>query len=213
MTETSGRISLREELGAAPDPDFELTLLPGWTKWVPDEGRYVEMGSAIRRRFAELGRTDLMSAAQAMLADTFADLRRQSVIAVFSATEERDETIWLPGSIVASIRRGGPDYSLDELVSGLIREFGAEPLFGDKRFIRYARVSRREVEGQVLRVKAIEYLTPVPAGPRTRALALTASFGAPASVPEDDTRLKAYELAFDAMVSTLRWVPPRPTSG
>lgn len=205
---STGRISLREELGGAPDPDFELQLLPGWSKWTPDEGRFVQMGSRMRRRLVEAGRPDMMGAVQKMLDEAFQEMRRQQVIAVFSAEEDADDTIWIPGSIVATIRRGNADLSLDEMITLIIRERGGRPLFGDKRFVRYVHDSQRIVEGTAVRNRSIEYLTPVPAGPRTRALALTASYAVPASAPEDDERLKAYELAFDSMVSTLRWVPP-----
>ena len=166
------------------------------------------MGKQVRERLAQVGRPDLAKDAHSLVLSTFKQMRQQSVIAVFSATEERDDTIWMPGSMVATLRRAGADYSLDELVVHLIQEYGGKPLFGDKRFVRYKRVTQRELDDGMARMTTIEYMTPVPTSDRRRALSLTASYGVPTSVPADDEKLQAYELAFDTMVSTLRWVPP-----
>lgn len=206
--EVSSRVSLREQLGAQPDPDFQMRLLPGWTRWTPDGEKRQTMGRQVRERLAEVGRPDLAKEAHDAVSTAFRSMRQQSVIAVFSATEDRDETIWIPGSMVATIRRAGADYSLDELVVHLIREYGAGPLFGDKRFVRFRRETTQELPDGEARMTTIEYLTPVPTSDRRRALSLTASYAAPMSVQADDERLQAYELAFDTMVSTLRWVPP-----
>ncbi|WP_277050616.1 hypothetical protein [Ruania albidiflava] len=167
-----------------------------------------KMGRQVRDRLAAVGRTDLAPEAHGLVLSSFKELRKQDVIAVFSATEDRDDTIWMPGSMLATIRRAGADHNLDELVVHLIREYGAAPLFGDKRFVRYRRERERELPDGMARITTIEYMTPIPTSNRRRALCLTASYGAPTTVPADDERLEAYELAFDAMVSTLRWIPP-----
>jgi len=202
------RVPLRDQLGAKPDPDFELRLLPGWTRWTPDGEHMQTMGKQVRERLAEVGRPDLAKDAHSLVLSTFKEMRQKSVIAVFSATEDRDDTIWMPGSMTATIRRPGGNYNLDELVVHLIREYGGKPLFGDKRFVRYKRQTHRELPDGMARLTTIEYMTPVPTSDRRRALCLTASYGVPMSMPADDDRLQAYELAFDSMVSTLRWVPP-----
>jgi len=201
-------VSLRAELGGQPDPDFSLRLLPGWTRWKPDGDQMKKMGRQVRDRLAAVGRTDLAPEAHGLVLSSFKEMRKQDVIAVFSATEDRDDTIWMPGSMLATIRRAGPDHNLDELVVHLIREYGAAPLFGDKRFVRYRRERERELPDGMARITTIEYMTPIPTSNRRRALCLTASYGAPTTIPADDERLEAYELAFDAMVSTLRWSPP-----
>lgn len=210
--EQTTHVSLRDELGGKPDPDFSLRLLPGWTRWTPDGDQMKKMGRQVRDRLAAVGRPDLAPEAHGMVLSSFKELRQQNVIAVFSATEDRDDTIWMPGSMLATIRRAGPDHNLDELVVHLIREYGAEPLLGDKRFVRYKRERQRELPDGQARVTMIEYMTPIPTSNRRRALCLTASYGVPMTVPADDERLQAYEMAFDAMVSTLRWVPPKKAS-
>ncbi|HLR93793.1 MAG TPA: hypothetical protein VK053_04645 [Jiangellaceae bacterium] len=110
------------------------------------------MGKQVRERLAQVGRPDLAKDAHSLVLSTFKQMRQQSVIAVFSATEDRDDTIWMPGSMVATLRRAGADCSLDELVVHLIQEYGGRPLFGDKRFVRYKRVTQRELDDGMARM-------------------------------------------------------------
>src|SRR5699024_4264844 len=197
-------VSLRAELGGQPDPDFSLRLLPGWTRWKPDGDQMKKMGRQVRDRLAAVGRTDLAPEAHGLVLSSFKEMRKQDVIAVFSATEDRDDTIWMPGSMLATIRRAGPDHNLDELVVHLIREYGAAPLFGDKRFVRYRRERERELPDGMARITTIEYMTPIPPSNRRRALCLTACSGAPTSRPWRDQRLESSERAVDAVVARRR---------
>src|SRR5690625_7385326 len=107
-------VSLRAELGGQPDPDFSLRLLPGWTRWEPDGDQMKKMGRQVRDRLAAVGRTDLAPEAHGLVLSSFQERRKQDVIAGFSATADRDDTIWLPGSPLATIRRRGPHHNLDE---------------------------------------------------------------------------------------------------
>lgn len=206
---TVARVSLRAQLGGAEDPDFELRLLPGWRRWKPDEAQRSTMMRGIDERLRAAGRPDLAAEAGALVHQSFRDMQRSSVIAAFTAMDEGDDTLWLPGSMVATIRRATPEYSLDDLVVHHIQQYGAGPLFDDKRFLRTERSLEREVPDGKIRMTSIEYMVPIPTSNRRRALCFTASLGTPVTVAADEPRIATMKLAFDAMVSTLRWVPPR----
>lgn len=202
----SGPSTLRESLGVVPDPDFELKMLPGWERRSPDEADQDQLSQALKSRFMQMHRPDLFASASRMLIESYESMRKNGVIAYYAATSGDDDTLLVPGSMVATLRKSTPEASIDAYVRSLIANEGAQPLFGDKRVIRVERERVVDIEGSSMTRTGIEYLTPVPGSKRRRALQLVASFARPSSTPGDDPDIVGYKMAFDVCVSTLRWV-------
>lgn len=200
--------TLREELGATPDPDFELKLPEGWERRSPDEEDQERFEAALKARLMKLQRPDLFAPARAMLRESYAAMRRGGAIAFYAATGGSEDTLWIPGSVVVSVRRPPSGGTLDDVVRHAIREYGAEPLFGDKRFIRFEREKVVALEESSVLQATVVYMTPIPGSQRRRALQFTASFGRPVETPADDETSKMFKSTFDLMVSTLRWLEP-----
>src|SRR5690606_17616394 len=131
-------------------------------------------------------------------------------IAYYTATTGDEDTLWIPGSIVVSTRTATPDVSLDQMVSHAIREFGAQPLFGNKRFIRFERDEIVTVGDSSIGLTSIDYLTPIPTTARHRALQFTATVARPIEASVDDEQVVASKQLYDACISTLRWVAKTP---
>ncbi|MBC7278228.1 protein TPRXL [Nocardioides sp.] len=202
--------SLREMLGAAKDPDFSLKLLPGWERHTPNSADRAAIDEALRRRMMAANRPDLHAALKVHLDQTFRSMQEQGVIAYFAATSEAEGEgrAYVPGSIVATIRRSPAGESLDAYVADAIRNLGATPLFQDKRFIRFERESTKTVEGEPVEVSTICYITPVPGSNRRRGLQLTASLARPPEMKATDEMFVGWKMALDVCVSTLRWERP-----
>lgn len=200
--------TLREQLGGSRDPEFELQLLPGWHRRTPDEADEQRIEAALRQRFMQAHRPDLLVEARSLVRESHAVMRREGVVAYYAASDPGEDTLWLPGSLLVTVRTPPPGGTLDDVVRSAIRELGAEPLLGDKRFMRFVREKPLDLGGASMISTTIEYLTPIPGSRRRRALQLTAAFARPADVPADDERIRAYAFAFDACVSTLQWLPP-----
>lgn len=201
---------LRSALGAAPDPDFAMELPPGWARHAPDDTTQRAMLAGIRTRMMQAHRPDLYAQAQSMLSESFETMRRSDVVAFFSATEPGDGTLWLPASILASVRRAQPEVTLDEVVRHAILEYDATALDDAKRIVRFERDALETVQGESVRVLSVVYLTPMPGTHRRRALQLTATISRPVDMDADDPIVDGQRMLFDACVSTLRWLRPRP---
>lgn len=199
---------LREELGARPDPEFQLELPPGWSRREPDDATREEMLAALKRRLMEAHRPDLFAQTKLMLEESFEQMRRHRVFAFFAPTDPDPGTLFAPASLNASYRTAGPGENLDTVVRTLVREHGARPLMGDKRTLRTERTKQVKVGSDTLVNHSVLYLTPVPGTERRRALQLVAGFGRTPDTPEDDTRMQAMRLLFDSCVATLRWQVP-----
>lgn len=200
--------SLREALGATRDPEFELKLPDGWERHVPDDADKASLDASLKRRLMSVNRPDLHASLRVQLDQAFANMKEQSVVAYFAATKESESGAYLPGSIVATIRRSPSGESLDEYVTHAIREYGAEPLFGDKRFIRFERESTKTVDGGPLDVTTIVYVTPIPGSNRRRGLQLSATIVRDPETSADDRNVITWKTALDICVSTLRWTSP-----
>lgn len=207
MSEDQG--DLRAALGLAPDPDFDLRLPPGWSRQTPDAETQERMLAGVKSRMMQAHRPDLFARAQSMLSDSFETMRRGDVVAFFSASEPGDGTLWLPASILASVRRAQPDVTLDEVVLHAIRTRGATALDDAKRIVRFERDELQRVGDEQARVLTVVYLTPVSGTHRRRALQLTATISRPVDMDADDPVIDGQRLLFDACVSTLRWLRPR----
>lgn len=197
--------SLRELLGVARDPEFELKLLPGWERHRPDEADRQALISALRSRLMEAHRPDLQAYLKPQVDHAFASMAQQKVVAYFAATGATDKELFIPGSMVASVRTAEHGARLDDYVSHAIREYGAQPLFGDKRFIRFERESTKALEGESIVATTIVYLTPIPGSRRRRALQLVATLARPSEMASTDIRFVGWRTALDLCVSTLKW--------
>lgn len=206
MTQTLG-LTLREQLTGRADPDFTLRMLPGWERRTPDDDDLADREAALKKRCLEAHRPDLYASTLTMLRESHAAMRRERAIAYYAPASSED-TLWIPGSIIASIRHSPDGGSLDEMMARTIQHFGATPLFGDKRFIRFERDQPQRVPGGTVGMSSIIYLTPVPGSRRRRALHLTASHGRPVEIAPDAERVVQFKTALDLCVSTLAWVSP-----
>lgn len=204
MSSESGSL-LREMLGAAKDPDFSLKLLPGWERHTPSSADRDAIDEALKHRMMAANRPDLHAALKVHLDQTFRAMQEQGVIAYFAATSESEGRAYVPGSIVATVRRSSAGESLDAYIADAIRNLGATPLFEDKRFIRFERESTKTVEGEPVEVSTICYITPIPGSNRRRALQLTVSLARPPEMSATDEVFVAWKTALDVCVSTLRW--------
>lgn len=200
--------TLREQLGARPDPDFELDLPPGWARRAVDDSTRQAMERDLRARLMGAQRPDLYAQARTMLADAFRVMEQEQAIAFFAPIEPTDDMLMAPGSIIASIRTGEGEATLDAAVRHAIREYGAAPLLGDPRVVRFERERLQVLQGERMTMTSVVYLIPIPGSQRRRAVQLTASFARPADVPADDIGARRLRALFDACVATFRWRTP-----
>ncbi|MEH3089543.1 MAG: hypothetical protein PGN24_08115 [Microbacterium arborescens] len=199
-------MSLRAAMGLPERPDFVLALPTGWVRRGVDEATLDALRSQARGRLLQAHRPDLYARLQPMLGQAFAAMASADVIALF-APGETDDALVLPASMIASTRTASAE-NLDPLVGALIREGGATPLLGDKRFLRFEREVRRSADGQDYLATEIGYLTPIPGTRRRQALQLTVSILRPVDAPADDEPLVLMKTLFDLSVSSLRWEAP-----
>lgn len=209
MANSADGLTLREQLGGSRDPDFEVKLPLGWERLAPDDATRDRFDATLKQRLMEAQRPDAYAQLRTMLHESFKGMQQEGAIAFYAATQDTEETLWMPGSMIASIRRPPPGATLDELVRHAIREYSATPLFGDKRFVRFEKEKTIKLEGSSIIQTSITYLTPIPGTGRRRGLQFNATFGRSVGVSGDEERIKAYRAAFDLIVSTLRWQPPR----
>lgn len=207
MATTTEGLTLREQLAGTPDPDFTLRMLPGWERRNPDDHDLDASLAALRQRCLREHRPELYATLRPMLEQAHEVMRKERAVAYYAPVTGPD-TLWLPGSIIASFRRNPDGTSLDELMARTIRHYGAAPLLGDKRFIRFEEDRVQRLQGGTLGMSSIVYLTPVPGSRRRRALQLTASFARPIDVDPGAERIRQFRTALDLCVSTLAWVRP-----
>ncbi|MGP6170267.1 hypothetical protein ACTU6U_07990 [Microbacterium sp. A196] len=209
MNSGSG-MTLREQLGMSAEPDFEIDLPAGWERRNVGDDDRAALEAALRKKFLSVQRPDLYAAVHAMVDDSYTAMSSAGAVAYYAATTGDENTLWIPGSIIVSTRTATADVSLDQMVSHAIREFDAQPLLGDKRFIRFERDEIVSVGEASIGLTTVEYLTPIPTTRRRRALHFTATVARPAEAGADDEQVAASKLLYDACISTLRWVATQP---
>lgn len=207
MTSTN----LREALGVRPDPEFDLVLPPGWTRRGVGKDALDLMLGSLKKRLMEEHKPQLFAELRPMLEQSFETMRRNGAIAFFAPTDPEPDTLWLPASIVASVRRAEAGQTLDELARTLIRHHGATPLLGDKRTLRFEKEKTVRLGTDTVINHSLVYLTPIPGARRRRALELVAGFGRTPQQPPDAPGLERMRTLFDTCVSTLKWHEPRAT--
>jgi len=201
-----GGLTLREQLGVAAEPDFEIDLPRGWERRDVGDDDRAALEAALRKKFLSVQRPDLYAAVHSLVDGSYAAMMSAGAVAYYAATTGDENTLWIPGSIIVSTRTATPEVTLDQMVSHAIREFEAEPLFGDKRFIRFERDEIVTAGASSIGLTTVEYLTPIPTTQRRRALQFTATVARPAEVGADDEQVVASKKLYDACISTLRWV-------
>jgi len=201
-------MTLRDEIGVLPDPEFDLELPTGWARQEVDDRTLGTLLSGLRRRCLQNHQPELFAELKTYAQQAFADMGRTGVFAYFAPTDPGEGTLAIPASLNASIRRAEPGTTLDDLARVLIREHAATPLFGDPRTLRFETERTVRMGTNTIASHAVTYLTPVPNSNRRRALSLVAGFGRlPETSPEDEG-VQAIRALFDACVSTLRWRAP-----
>jgi hypothetical protein len=200
-------MSLREELGGAPDPEFTMLLPPGWERHAPTQETLERFTRVARGRMMEAGRPELFVELRRQIDGMFAQLQEARVVAFFAPLEPHPDTLFVPASLTATFRAATSPGSLDAAVRTAMRQHDAQPLLGDARTIVFERQFPREMDGTSLVVHSRVYMTPVPGTERSRALQLVAGFGRPADAPADGVPLRRLRQLFDVCVSTLRWAP------
>jgi|SRR5690625_1759150 len=198
---------LRSELGAQPDPEFEMELPPGWSRRTPDKQTQEQMVGTMKQRFMKAHRPDLFAEAKAMVDQVFDDMRAKGVFAFFSADSADSDALFIPASLNASIRKAEPGETLDDVVRGLIQNQGATALFNDKRTIRFEHETQARLGTDTIINHTVVYLTPVPGAKRRRALQLVAGFGRSVDTPADHPSIASMRALFDACVASVRWRP------
>lgn len=196
--------SLRAELGAPTDPDFDLQLPEGWERRDVSPETEQAMLQAAKRRLMEAHRPDLFAQLRVELQESFAAMRAMDAIAHFGPGPQAPDALFLPASLIASIRTPQPGVTLQQEMAERIRH-GATALHGDKRFVRDERELDRRIGTEVAKQRTVVYLTPVPGSRQSRALQLTLVITRGSEFPADDPALGGMLQLFDACVSTLRW--------
>ncbi|MGM1028804.1 MAG: protein TPRXL [Actinomycetota bacterium] len=206
---TATRISLREELGASAELEFELRVPDGWERFSTDEAAEALLQDRLRSRMMQTGRPDLMVGLRRMLTESFEQMRQGGAAAVFMPMDpEGRGYVETPTTIMAVLRKAEPGATLDDYVTHAIRTYGAEPLFGDLRTIRFETETERELDGETIVVSSTHYVTPMPGSRRARALELVATYGRPSGLPRSSDVASALHALFDVCASTVRWVRP-----
>lgn len=201
-------MSLRDDLGVRPDPDFDMDLPQGWARHRVDDDTLQTMLVAAKRRCMEEHKPHFYAEAKAMIEGSFDSMRRSGVFAYFCATDSDPGTLFIPASMNASIRRADPGHTLDDLARTLIRGHGATPLLGDRRTLRFEKEKSVRMGTETVVNHSVVYMTPVPGTHRRRALALVAGFARPLETSPDAESVAAQRLMFDACVASLRWRRP-----
>ena len=204
---TEFRKSLREELSGPGDPDFTLELPRGWSRREVNAESKADFVEAVSRTLMQAHQPMIMASVQRMLDEAFDGMRRAGAFAYFAPIDPPADAPAMTASIIARVRRASAGESLDDLVGGLIHTYGAEPLRGDYRILRYEEETNVRIESQTIVNNSITYLTPVPGARRGRALELVASIVRPVEMAADLPRLVAQKNLIDLCVASLRWTP------
>lgn len=206
--DTTTRVSLREQLGAAL-PDFTLVVPDGWKRVPVDEAGEALVQGLVSEKMMQTGRPDLMAYLRRMLREGFEEMRQSGATAVFMPIDPSGQGyLGVPTSIIAVIRKSEPGASLDEYVTHAIRRYDAKPLFDDMRTVRFETEKSHEVDGGTIVVSSTHYVTPMPGSRRQRALELIATYSKPEGTPRTDEKLEMLHALFDVCASTVRWVAP-----
>ena len=197
-------MSLREELGVRKTVDFSIELPRGWSRFDIDGGHDVLL-AGMKKRFLEGHRPDLFVEAKATFDKAFEGMRKNGVFAFFAPASDDPDSVVIPASINASIRTGDPGQSLDKLARDAIQKYGAKPLFGDPRTLRFERERQIDLGGEPVINHSLIYLTPVPGTQRRQALQLVAGFARTPDVAPDAPAMVATRALLDSCVATLSW--------
>lgn len=201
--------SLRDLLGAQPDPEFELSLPKGWERLDASVESQALIERRLSRKLMQIGSPDAMQAFNVlrnMFRQSVDEMRKQNVVAYFAPSAADASTPFpVPASIVATIRSAPSAEDMDGYIKRMILEDGAEPLGGNNTLLRIERENiRGEGESQTV-LSSTLYVTPVPGARRKRALELNAGYGRPVDIGRDDEQIQAVHAFFDLMVASLRW--------
>jgi len=202
-------MSLRDLLGARPDPEFELSLPQGWERHEASPESQSLIEKRLSRQLMRVGSADAMQAfgvLRNMLRQSMDEMRKQNVVGYFAPSGADLSTPFpVPASIIATIRSAPSTEEMDGYIKRLILEDGAEPLGKNRALLRVERENvRGEGDAEVV-LSSTLYVTPVPGTRRRRALELLAGYGRPTDIPRDDEQIEFVHTFIDLMVASLRW--------
>lgn len=202
-------MSLRDLLGARPDPAFELSLPRGWERHeaTPESQALIE--KRLSRQLMRVGSADAMQAfgvLRNMLRQSMDEMRKQNVVGYFAPSGSDVSTPFpVPASIIATIRTAPSTEEMDGYIKRLILDDGATPLGKNRALLRVERENLRGEGDTQMVLSSTLYVTPVPGTRRRRALELLAGYGRPTDIPRDDDQIQFVHAFFDLMVASLRW--------
>jgi hypothetical protein len=205
---SEGGPSLRDLLGARPDPEFELSLPKGWERHEASPESQALIEKRLSRQLMRVGTVDAMQAfgvLRNMLRQSMGEMRKQNVVGYFVPSGDVSTPFPVPASIIATIRAAPSTAEMDGYVKRMILEDGAQPLDKNRSLLR---IEREKVQGEgdaQMVLSSTLYVTPVPGTRRRRALELLAGYGRPTDVPRDDEQIQFVHTFFDLMVASLRW--------
>jgi len=202
-------MSLRDLLGARPDPEFELSLPNGWERHEASVESQALIEKRLSRQLMRVGSVDAMQTfgvLRNMLRQSMDEMRKQNVIGYFAQSGSDVSTPFpVPASIIATIRTAPSTEEMDGYIKRLILEEGAVPLGKNRALLRVERENVRGDDEAQMVLSSTLYVTPVPGTRRRRALELLAGYGRPTDIPRDDDQIQFVHAFFDLMVASLRW--------
>jgi hypothetical protein len=198
-------MNLKAQLLGERPPKFRIALPDGWERHEPTLETSEQLLRAARSRLMEAHRPDLYAQISAATKSAFSAMKRAEVVALFMPGPRTPDSLYLPLSLTASIRRGRDGASLDATVAQLIREKGARPLGDDKRFVTWRQDSVEQLADGSVPTVSVFYLTPIPGSGRKRGLLFTLTTPRPNGDQETLDFADAAISLFDHCVSTLVW--------
>lgn len=201
-------MSLKAQLLGESTPSFRIALPEGWVRHEPTLETSELLLKQARQRLLQAHRPDLYAQLQGATKSAFSAMKRAEVIAIYMPGPHTPESLYLPLSLTASIRRSPDGAALDAAVAQLIRQKGATRLGEDKRFVTWREDSTQQLAGGSVPTVSVFYLTPIPESGRRRALLFTLSTPRPSGDQETVDFADAAIRLFDSCVSSLVWTRP-----
>lgn len=181
-------------------------LPPGWTAHDVSKKTEEQLLGQARQRLMPSQRVDLLGSLQAQVAAALSAARDNGAFLMVMPGPETNENLFAPASMLAMVREGTADYSLDDVVTNIVQERGGIALDENQRILRWTEKRTAQTLDGEMGAFMVFYLTPVPGSQRRKALQLALTIAHPTSVePDTDEMLRSWVTLMDAHVSTFRW--------
>lgn len=187
-------------------PGFRLFFPAGWEQLGTNEESEKELLARLRAKLKQLGRPDLDFTLTASLKSAYRQLRSIDSIAIYLPIDVAPEAL-LPMSMTASQLVDPAGNTLDARVAEIFRDSGGEFLGKDRKIVRWRR-TKHNIEGFPGAInQQLNYVIPVPASGRRRALLLSTSILQDAESAADTDAFDLMVLLSDSIVSSFTWNP------